>query len=481
MRCFCILCAIVAAAIALLFALAPSSAMAQTKPVSFINDVAPILKENCFACHDAKKRSGKLDMTSFEKFMAGGGSDAPVTAGKPDESFLLELVSAKGNKRMPPEGKGQPLSKDQIAVIHNWVKEGAKLDAGLNAKADLVRELRLRWKPPAPPAVYPFPTIVNAVVFTPDNQHLVAGGHHELTIWNIVSGKLEKRIATRAERAYAMLFLAAGQLVVAGGRPGQEGDLRVYDINGPAKTENAVAVLNGVDDPKVMLKQLLDADDSVLALALSPDGKKLAAGGCDRVVRVWDVSAGYASAKLEQSIENHADWVLGLALAADDKHLFSASRDKTAKVWDLAAKESVLTFPDHQAPVYGVAVKADGKTGFSVGEDKQLRAWNAGGEGKQIRATPGHNDFVLKLIAHPTQPLLLTASADKTVQVWNVDSGKAVRTLSGLTDHVFALAVSPDGNLVAAGSYAGEVAVWKLADGATVRQFNASPGYAAKK
>ena len=481
MRCFCILCAIVAAAIALLFALAPSSAMAQTKPVSFINDVAPILKENCFACHDAKKRSGKLDMTSFEKFMAGGGSDAPVTAGKPDESFLLELVSAKGNKRMPPEGKGQPLSKEQIAVIHNWVKEGAKFDTGLDAKADLVRELRLRWKPPAPPSVYPFPTIVNAVVFTPDNQHLVAGGHHELTIWNIVSGKLEKRIATRAERAYAMLFLAAGQLVVAGGRPGQEGDLRVYDINGPAKTENAVAVLNGVDDPKVMLKQLLDADDSVLALALSPDGKKLAAGGCDRVVRVWDVSAGYASAKLEQSIENHADWVLGLALAADDKHLFSASRDKTAKVWDLVAKESVLTFPDHQAPVYGVAVKADGKTGFSVGEDKQLRAWNAGGEGKQIRATPGHNDFVLKLIAHPTQPLLLTASADKTVQVWNVDSGKAVRTLSGLTDHVFALAVSPDGNLVAAGSYAGEVAVWKLADGATVRQFNASPGYAAKK
>jgi WD40 repeat protein len=219
----------------------------------------------------------------------------------------------------------------------------------------------------------------------------------------------------------------------------------------------------------------------VLALALSPDGKKLAAGGCDRVVRVWDVSAGYASAKLEQSIENHADWVLGLALAADDKHLFSASRDKTAKVWDLVAKESVLTFPDHQAPVYGVAVKTDGKTGFSVGEDKQLRAWNAGGEGKQIRATPGHNDFVLKLIAHPTQPLLLTASADKTVQVWNVDSGKAVRTLAGLTDHVFALAVSPDGNLVAAGSYAGEVAVWKLADGAIVKQFNASPGYVAKK
>ena len=481
MRCFCILCAVVAAAVAALMLLFPADARAQTKPASFIADVAPILKENCFACHDAKKRSGKLDMTSFEKFLAGGASDSPVAAGKPEDSYLLELVAAKGQKRMPPEGKGQPLSKQQIGVIERWVKEGAKLDGGVDPKADLVRELRLRWKPPAPPASYPFPTIVNAVAFTPDNKQIVAGGHHELTVWNIADGRLLKRVFTRAERAYGLVFLPGGQLVVAGGRPGEEGDVRVFDLNGPGKTENGVTILNGVDDPKVMLKQLLDADDSVLALALSPDGKRLAAGGCDRVVRVWDVSGGYAAAKLEQSIENHADWVLGIAFAADGKHLFTASRDKTAKVWDLTAKESVLTFPDHQAPVYGVAVKADGKTGFSVGEDKQLRAWNATGEGKQVRATGGHNDAVLKLVAHPTQPLLLTASADKTVQVWNADTGKAVRTLSGLTDHVFALAVSADGTLVAAGSYAGEVEVWKLADGAVVKAFNASPGYVAKK
>src|SRR6185295_2320547 len=124
---------------------------------------------------------------------------------------------------------------------------------------------------------------------------------------------------------------------------------------------------DGVHDKKVLLKELVQTDDSQMALALSADGKKLAAAGCDRILRVWDL----ASSKLEQSIENHADWVMGLAFSPDGKYLLSASRDKTAKVWDLAAKESLATFSDHQNTVYGVAMTPDGKYGISVGEDAQ--------------------------------------------------------------------------------------------------------------
>ena len=78
-------------------------------------------------------------------------------------------------------------------------------------------------KPPMPPAAYPFPVTITALAFTPDNAKLVVGGHHEMTVWNVADGKLEKRIRTRAERAYAMTFLPDGKLAVAGGRPGQEG------------------------------------------------------------------------------------------------------------------------------------------------------------------------------------------------------------------------------------------------------------------
>lgn len=449
------------------------------KPVSFINDVAPILKENCYACHDAKKRSGKYDMTTFEKMMAGGSDGEPVMAGKIADSDLHKLMVTKDERRMPPRDKGDAVPADKAAVVAEWIKQGAKLDTGLDPKADLLKELRIRWKPPTPPAAFDKPIVVNALAFTPDAKSVVVGGHYELTVWNAADGKLQKRINTRAERAYAMAFLPDGKLAVAGSRPGQEGDVRVYDLSAkPKKSDAGVDYLDGVDDKAVMVKHLHDADDSVLCLALSPDGKKLAAGGCDRAIRVWDISGGAAAAKLEQTIENHADWVLGVTFTVDGKYLLSGSRDKTAKVWDLKAKESVMTFPDHQNIVYGVGVKGDGSVGFSVGADKQVRTWKPGGDGKQMKNTGGHNDEVFKIAFSPKDPLFATSSADKTVKVWDADKLTATKTLSGLTDFVYAAAFSPDGTLVAAGSFAGEVAVWNAKDKSDkpLVVFNATPG-----
>src|SRR5713101_3719922 len=106
--------------------LAPRPVAAQApanKPVSFINDVAPILKENCFACHDSKKRKGKLEMTTYESLRKGGDKDDPITPGKPEESLMYQFISASGSSRMPPKDSGDGLPKEKIAVIGQWIRE----------------------------------------------------------------------------------------------------------------------------------------------------------------------------------------------------------------------------------------------------------------------------------------------------------------------------------------------------------------------
>ena len=70
--------------------------------IEYNRDIRPILAENCFACHNAKQRKGKFDMSTYESFRKGG-SDDPIVPGKPDESSLVDRLNATDKSRMPPK------------------------------------------------------------------------------------------------------------------------------------------------------------------------------------------------------------------------------------------------------------------------------------------------------------------------------------------------------------------------------------------
>ena len=187
-----------------------------------------------------------------------------------------------------------------------------------------------------------------------------------------------------SERTYALLFLKDGTLAAAAGRPGQEGDVCLYDVTGALHPKSAaIPVLDGVNDSAVRKQKLLEADDVVLCLALSPDGKQLAAGNsADRTVDVWDIDKLAQSAKPAQVVENHADWVFGVSFLADGKHLLTSSRDKTAKVWDLVAKESSPPSPNIRTRSARSPAKPTARCPLA-GEDNQVRFWNPSGDSKR--------------------------------------------------------------------------------------------------
>jgi DNA-binding beta-propeller fold protein YncE len=427
-------------------------------PVSFIRDIAPILVQNCIACHNPKKSESKYVMTTFAQLAKGGqqGEGVTLEPGDPDASMLVELIRPGGEPRMPY--KQDPLPSDKIALIERWVKEGGKYD-GASPDEDWGAVLR-KNTPVVIPEIYPVTVPITALAFSPDGNALVTSGYHEMNAWKPADGALVRRTRGLAERVYDIAYSPDGKwLATASGDPGQYG---------------LVSLWKTADDGTIeKVRDLAESTDCVFTVAFSPDSTLLAAGGADRAIRIWDV----ATAKLQATIEDHADWVLDVAFSPDGKQIASASRDKTSKVFDVVKKEAIVTFPGHAQTVYAVAFSPDGKSVASGGEDNLVRLWDPANDAKAIRAISGFGGAVFRLQFTPDGKELVACSADRSIRVLDPAKGATVRTLSGHNDWIYALAVSPDGKRLASGSWDGEVRLWNLADGKPEATFVAAPGY----
>jgi WD40 repeat protein len=88
----------------------------------------------------------------------------------------------------------------------------------------------------------------------------------------------------------------------------------------------------------------------------------------------------------------------------------------------------------------------------------------------------GHNDVIHDVVFTPDGRLIVSASADRTIKLWEVLTGRIVRTLVGHTLPVKSIAVSPDGRRLASTEKYGPIRIWDLNTGLEVRQFAEKTG-----
>src|ERR1700722_20002500 len=103
--------------------LAPVSARAGTRELTFEHDVRPILKAHCMMCHgEEEKPKGGVDLR-LRRFMDRETEDGDhvLVPGKPDDS---EVVRVLREGEMPKKGK--KLTAGELATIEQWVSQGAK-------------------------------------------------------------------------------------------------------------------------------------------------------------------------------------------------------------------------------------------------------------------------------------------------------------------------------------------------------------------
>jgi hypothetical protein len=112
---------------------------AESGQLKFSQDIAPILVANCVGCHRPGQvgvRKGKLDMTTFENFHKGTPDHPVFVAGKPEDSHLVLRINGGELPKMP-QGGNLAISDEAVAKITQWVKEGGRLDEGIDPKAKL--------------------------------------------------------------------------------------------------------------------------------------------------------------------------------------------------------------------------------------------------------------------------------------------------------------------------------------------------------
>jgi hypothetical protein len=97
------------------------------KDVTFAKDIKPIFEKSCFKCHGEEKQKAKLRLDSVEAVKKGSENGEVIVVGKSEKSSLVHTVAGLvEDMMMPPEDKGDPLTKEQIGLLRAWIDQGAK-------------------------------------------------------------------------------------------------------------------------------------------------------------------------------------------------------------------------------------------------------------------------------------------------------------------------------------------------------------------
>jgi WD40 repeat protein/serine/threonine protein kinase len=231
------------------------------------------------------------------------------------------------------------------------------------------------------------------MALSPDEKLLAVGGHDKTV--RIVDSRSGKLIRTfRGDRkVWCVAFSPDGSLIAAGSGTEAErgsGSVKIWEV--ASGRERSPVSRHGAR-----------------SLAFSPNGARLATGGIDQAVKIWDV----ASAQEILTLRGHADWVFGVDFTPDGHRLVSASADRTMRVWDATPWSEAEKFGD---------------------DTVTLR---------------GHTDAVNAVAFHPKKPELATASTDGTVKIWNTQTWRELRTVRSGGTVVWDVAFAPGGDRLA--------------------------------
>ncbi|KXX72929.1 Transcriptional repressor rco-1 [Madurella mycetomatis] len=219
----------------------------------------------------------------------------------------------------------------------------------------------------------------------------------------------------------------------------------------------------------------VNGDLYIRSVCFSPDGRYLATGAEDKLIRVWDIQAG----KIRNTFHGHEQDIYSLDFARDGRTIASGSGDRTVRLWDIETGNSTMTLSIEDG-VTTVAISPDTKFVAAGSLDKSVRVWDikTGFLVERLEGPDGHKDSVYSVAFSPNARELVSGSLDKTIKMWELTAsrpmpqqplkgGRCIKTFEGHRDFVLSVALTPDAEWVLSGSKDRGVQFWDPRTGQT--------------
>lgn len=307
-----------------------------------------------------------------------------------------------------------------------------------------------------------------SVNWLPDNRTLVsAGADRTIRLWSL---NVQRAAVAHEGGVVAMaLFAGGGQCATLGAtgplRLWNTADLSaVREIPLPSPA-TAVAVradnqriATGSSDGSVYLWNANNGEaiakfplsGPITALAFSPDNQKLAASTGDRLylLAVPNPPQQGVEYQVHQELVSQSPCTC-LVFMSDNRTVRAGHASGHVSLWSYASPQPLRQF-NHGGPVFGVALNDDGTVLVSASADQTVRIWDAQ-SGQQRAQLGGHQGAVYGLVLTRDAALAVSSGADRTLRLWDVLGGRQLKQLATLPETAYVVAVHPSAPTLAAG------------------------------
>jgi WD40 repeat protein len=205
------------------------------------------------------------------------------------------------------------------------------------------------------------------------------------------------------------------------------------------------------------------AGKMVIGVAFASDGKLVASGGWDNLVRLWDPETG----KEIHQLAGHSAAVFSVTFSPDGKIVASGSDDRSIRLWDPHTGKLIKQLAGHQNGVTRVAFSPDGESLVSGSYDGTARLWEVKTGKSKVIGTPGGQTTYAVAFA-PDGRFIAIGRADGTIDIHDPATGKHLRRMEQTLGNVWYLSFSPDSRTLASGQQSGSNAclnLWEVGTG----------------